>query len=181
MFLTLISEFENTQNSFSCGLHFGPFWSVKYLNFEKKLPIWTAHHTFLESKHPEVTTNPYHILFLEGSQKKVSTHGLFVIIQSNPWNITFNKGATKLYFMRNLHMVIVFFSTGLYNSAFSTFSFGKFFLFFLCFGFSCFYIFDFLLLFFLFYVLNSMSFLIMSDLITLFNFLLTLFKWSVKI
>ena len=28
-----ISESENTQNSFSCGLHFGLFWSVKYLNF----------------------------------------------------------------------------------------------------------------------------------------------------
>ena len=28
---------------------FGPFWSVKYFNFEQKLPIRTAHHTFLES------------------------------------------------------------------------------------------------------------------------------------
>ena len=23
---------------------FGPLWSVKYLNFRQKLPIWTAHH-----------------------------------------------------------------------------------------------------------------------------------------
>ena len=49
---------------------FGPFWSVKYLNFGKKLPIRTAHHTFLESKHPEVTKNPYYVLSPEGSQKK---------------------------------------------------------------------------------------------------------------
>ena len=41
-----IFEFENTQNSFSCGLSFGPFWSVKYLNFGQELPIWTAHHIF---------------------------------------------------------------------------------------------------------------------------------------
>ena len=33
LFVVLISEFENTQNSFSCGPPFGPFWSVKYLNF----------------------------------------------------------------------------------------------------------------------------------------------------
>ena len=34
---------------------FGPFWSVKCLNFGQKLPFRTAHHTFLESRHPEVT------------------------------------------------------------------------------------------------------------------------------
>ena len=27
--------------------------------FDQKLPIWTAHHTFLESKHPEVAKNLY--------------------------------------------------------------------------------------------------------------------------
>ena len=32
----LISEFENTENSFSCGAPFGPFWSIKYLNFWPK-------------------------------------------------------------------------------------------------------------------------------------------------
>ena len=42
-----ISEFENTQNSFSCG----QFWSAK------NLWIWAAHHTFLESRHPEVSKN----------------------------------------------------------------------------------------------------------------------------
>ena len=34
---------------------FGLFWSVKYLNFEQKLPIQTAHHIFLESRQPEAT------------------------------------------------------------------------------------------------------------------------------
>ena len=36
LFVIFISEFENTQNSFSCGAPFGPFWSVKYLNFWPK-------------------------------------------------------------------------------------------------------------------------------------------------
>ena len=31
--VTFISEFENTQNSFSCGSPFDKFWSIKYLNF----------------------------------------------------------------------------------------------------------------------------------------------------
>ena len=53
-----------------------PFWSVKYLNFGQKLQIWIAHHTFLESRHPEVTKNPYYILYLKGNQDKVSAHGL---------------------------------------------------------------------------------------------------------
>ena len=61
-FVTFISEFENTQNSFSCGSPpFGPFWSEKYHTtiFAQKLPIWTAHHIFLESRHPEATENLY--------------------------------------------------------------------------------------------------------------------------
>ena len=45
--LTFISEFENTQNSYSCS----PFWSAKILW------IWKVHHTFLESRHPWVTKN----------------------------------------------------------------------------------------------------------------------------
>ena len=36
LFVTFISEFENTQNSFSFGPPYGPFWSVKYLNFWPK-------------------------------------------------------------------------------------------------------------------------------------------------
>ena len=67
--VTFIVVFENSQNSFSCGLPFGPFWFVKYLNFGQDLPIWTAHHTFLKNKYPEITKNLYYLLFLEGSQK----------------------------------------------------------------------------------------------------------------
>ena len=40
--------FEINQNSFSFGSPFGPYWSVKYVNFGQKLPIRTAHHTVLE-------------------------------------------------------------------------------------------------------------------------------------
>ena len=36
----------------------------------------TAHRTFLESRHPEVTKNPYDVLYHEASQEKVSAHGL---------------------------------------------------------------------------------------------------------
>ena len=35
------------------------------------------------------------------------------------------KGATKFYFMYYLRVVSILFSTGLYNSAFSTYYFGK--------------------------------------------------------
>ena len=70
LFVTFIFIFGNSQNSFSCGVPFGPFWSVKYLNFGQKLPIRTTHHTFLESEHPEVTKNPYYVLSPDGSQKR---------------------------------------------------------------------------------------------------------------
>ena len=76
LFVTFIFIFGNSQNSFTFGPPFGPFWSVKYLNFGQKLPIRTTHHTFLESRHPEVTKNPYYVLSPEGSQNKVSAHGL---------------------------------------------------------------------------------------------------------
>ena len=49
-----ISEFENTQNSFSCA--------------PPLVPIETVHHTFLESGHPEVTKNLYYALFTRRSQ-----------------------------------------------------------------------------------------------------------------
>ena len=58
-------------------LPFGPLWSVKYLNFGEKLPIRTTHHTFPESKHPEVTKNPYYVLSSNESEAKVSAHGLY--------------------------------------------------------------------------------------------------------
>ena len=38
---------------------------------------------------------------------------------------TFFKGATKLHFTDYSRVVIILFSTGLYKSAFSTYSFGK--------------------------------------------------------
>ena len=53
------------------------FWSVKHLNFAQKLPIRTLRHTFLESRHHQVTKNLYYyVLSPEGSRKKVSAHGL---------------------------------------------------------------------------------------------------------
>ena len=57
---------------------FGPFWSVKHLNFGQKLPIRIAHHTFLEIRHPEVTSNSFYVLSPKASQKKISAHGLIV-------------------------------------------------------------------------------------------------------
>ena len=41
LFLTFISEFENTQNSFRYGPPFCLFWPVKYI-FGQKLLIWAA-------------------------------------------------------------------------------------------------------------------------------------------
>ena len=70
LFLTFIFIFESSQNLFSCGLSIGPSWSVKYLNFGHKLPIRTAHNTFLEIRHPEITKNPYYILSPRGEPKK---------------------------------------------------------------------------------------------------------------
>ena len=55
--------------------HFGPFWSVKNLNFWQKLPISTAHHTFLESTHPDVTKNPHYVLFLRVAKKRYQLMG----------------------------------------------------------------------------------------------------------
>ena len=39
-----------------------PFWPVKNPSFGKKLPLQTTHHTFLESRHPEVIKNSYYVL-----------------------------------------------------------------------------------------------------------------------
>ena len=41
---------------------FDPFWSVKYLNVGQRVPIRTAHYTFLVSGHPEDTKYPYYVL-----------------------------------------------------------------------------------------------------------------------
>ena len=77
LFVIFTSEFENIQNWFSCSL-FSP---VKYLNLwtsDQRLPIWTPHHTFLESRHPEVTKNLYYVL---------STAGAKYLLQSMYYNI----------------------------------------------------------------------------------------------
>ena len=61
LFQTFISEYENTQNSFPCGLplvHSG----MQNIFFDQTLPIWTAHHNFLEIRHPRVTKNLYYFL-----------------------------------------------------------------------------------------------------------------------
>ena len=78
--VAFIFVFENSQNSFSCGPLFDPFWSVKFRNFQQKLPILATHHTFIESKHPAVAKNPCYVLSQEESQKLVSIHGLYLCI-----------------------------------------------------------------------------------------------------
>ena len=58
-------------------------WSIlvcKIPQFWAKLPLRTAHHTFLESRQPELTKNSYNVLPTWGSQKKVSAHGLHLLI-----------------------------------------------------------------------------------------------------
>ena len=79
--------------NFSGGPTFGPFWSIKYLNLGQKLPIRTAHHIFLESRHPEVTKNLYYVLstcwsqiliFLGSRSWTKLSRSIFKIFQSNP-------------------------------------------------------------------------------------------------
>ena len=52
MFVILISEFENTQNSFSCGPSFGLLWSVKYLNIWPKATDWGSSSYFFRKQAP---------------------------------------------------------------------------------------------------------------------------------
>ena len=49
-------------------LSFGPFGSVKYLNFGEKLPTRTTYHSFLENRHPKITENPYYVLLPKGAE-----------------------------------------------------------------------------------------------------------------
>ena len=58
LLVTFISEFENTQNSFPCGSPFGPFWSVKYINFWSKATDSDSSSYFCRSRHPKVTCPP---------------------------------------------------------------------------------------------------------------------------
>ena len=56
----------------------GLFWSAKYLNFEQKLPIRTAHHIFLERRQHEFTK--IHVMVCpHGEPKKVSDYGLLPV------------------------------------------------------------------------------------------------------
>ena len=103
---------------------FDPFCSVKYLNVGQRLPIRTAHYTFLVSGHPEDTKNPYYVLSPQeelSSWTKGSTncfqdfrykwsvscefvdHALEVsqIFHSFYWDILFgNVAGTKSFFFR---------------------------------------------------------------------------------
>ena len=83
LFVIFISEFENAQNSFSCGppplVHSG----LRNTSiFGQQLPIQTAHHTFLESRHPEVTKNLYYVLCSGWSQ-------IPIFLGSSSWTIYF--------------------------------------------------------------------------------------------
>ena len=80
--VTFIFVFENSQNSFSCCPPFGRCWSVKYLNFGPKA-IWTADHTFLESRHPEATKNPYYFLSTHRSQ-------IPIFLGSSSWTTSYD-------------------------------------------------------------------------------------------
>lgn len=61
MFVTFIFVLKKVK------IHF----QIKYVNFGQKLSIRTAHHIFLESRHPYVTKNPYYVLGLSlGEPKK---------------------------------------------------------------------------------------------------------------
>ena len=63
-----------------CNIHFwiwkyskfifmwSPLWFILVCKIPPRLPIQTAHHTFLESRHPEVTKNLYYALFIRRSQ-----------------------------------------------------------------------------------------------------------------
>ena len=46
----------------------GSSWSVKYPFFCQKPPIWTVHHIFLDSRHPDVTKNLNYVLSTRWSQ-----------------------------------------------------------------------------------------------------------------
>ena len=50
-------------NSFSCGSPFGPFFSVKYRNFSPTATYLNSSSYFSRKRHPEVTKNPYYVLF----------------------------------------------------------------------------------------------------------------------
>ena len=112
-----------------------PLWSILVC----KIPQFWAKSINLDSpsyfSYPEVTKNSYYVLFLKASQKK----GIRSWTICDNWTMC----DINLYFMHYLYVVIVFFSTSLYKSAFSTYSFGKIGYFLSVFWYLCFYIFVF--------------------------------------
>ena len=68
-----------------------PSWSILVCKntsiFGQKLPIQTAHHTFLESRHPEVTKNPNYVLYSLRSQ-------IPIFLGYSSWTIHFIPKAT---------------------------------------------------------------------------------------
>ena len=75
LFVTFIFVFKNIPNFFLRGPPFGPFWSIKYLNFGKKLPIQTPIILF-KKVDTDVTKSPCYVLISKENQKKVSANGL---------------------------------------------------------------------------------------------------------
>ena len=82
-----------------CNIHFwiwkysqsifkwSPLWFImvcKISQIPQRLPIWTAHYTFLESTHPGVTKNLYYVLSTHWSQIPIfyaPTHWIWVLEQ----------------------------------------------------------------------------------------------------
>ena len=107
MFLTFNSEFENTQSSFSCGPHFCPFWYVTYIFWPKT--IWTAHHTLLEGRHPEVTKNLYYVLSTQQSQIPRTQSSCFMHTIVTHMRLPFFKFCTFLTKFSNILLFLSFF------------------------------------------------------------------------
>ena len=74
LFVTFISEFENTQNTF----------------FGQNLLICTAHHT-LQSRHPEVTENLYYVLSIRWSQIPRTYSSCFMHVMFTHMRLPFSK------------------------------------------------------------------------------------------
>ena len=68
IFLDLVSITYKCAKSYHCRICVTNFMEERPFclpiprNCEQKLSIWTTHHTFLESRHPELTKNPHYIL-----------------------------------------------------------------------------------------------------------------------
>ena len=96
LFVTFIFVFEKSQNSFYCSPSpFVPFWSALYLNLVQKLPIWIAHHTFLKSRHPEVTKKPYYVFPPREAKKGISSWIISVRVRHS--QVGFCTGVWRVY------------------------------------------------------------------------------------